>query len=98
MGLVSSQQPAMPEQLQRFNAASPAMGLVSIGRSEKRVLRQFQCCFACNGFSICMLVKPKRRSQCFNAASPAMGLVYMIDAFDYLTGQQVSMLLRLQWV
>jgi hypothetical protein len=52
-----------------FNAALLAMGLVSteISRSTT-IARLFQCCFACNGFSIEPRSKFHRWSGSFNAS------------------------------
>ncbi len=83
-----------------FNAALPAMGLVFYEvRSSSFHFFPFQCCFACNGFS--MLTQrclPYGLLSCFNAALPAMGLVYYNSLKSVNAFVKVSMLLCLQWV
>ncbi len=52
----------------------------------------FQCCFACNGFSMSEDAGISLTSFCFNAALPAMGLV-SAKAYVSVNVMQVSMLL-----
>ena len=79
-----------------FNAASPAMGLVSYKREIRRPSQQFQCCFACNGFSIAL------ESVQFKIDKVSMLLrlqwVQYAYTWKHTNGNGVSMLLRLQWV
>ena len=82
-----------------FNAAMPAMGLVYAARVDgKYLLPEFQCCYACNGFSITTYGSKRFKiTKSFNAAMPAMGLVYKLSTLISFK-VNVSMLLCLQWV
>ena len=74
------------------------MGLVYLKTKDFLMIhKKFQCCFACNGFSMSFVEKANKNIKGFNAASPAMGLVYAVTA-SALIAIKVSMLLRLQWV
>ncbi len=82
-----------------FNAALPAMGLVLKNlKKQSKSMARFQCCFACNGFSITLPGVDESIRVCFNAALPAMGLVFYNNLNFLWKNRKVSMLLCLQWV